>query len=114
MNEHKVRYNKIFHPAVMQVFGDYMTRCSLQDDGTRRSFDNWQRGIPISAYADSLESHTHQIQLFANGCVDMMEEELEDAACAAIFNAMGILHEFLVDEGLFERKPFNPPGPVHG
>lgn len=65
-----------------------------QADGTIRSGDNWQKGIPISAYQDSLVRHVIDAwYLWRNG--SDRSKILEDLLCAIMFNAMGYLHELV-------------------
>jgi len=64
-----------------------------QKDGSYRDSDNWQIGIPFTAYAKSLWRHFHAFWKRHRGYT--ANESLEDSLCAIIFNASGYLHEVL-------------------
>src|SRR4051812_32335840 len=52
-DDSKIDYEGIMSPLVLQAFGEYMTKHSIQADGERRTSDNWQKGIPKDAYMKS-------------------------------------------------------------
>jgi hypothetical protein len=84
-------------PAVLARFGEYMTLHRLQADGSVRASDNWQKGIPRSAYLKSLLRHVFALWGRARG-VDQAETE-EESLCAILFNVQGSLHELLKMKG---------------
>lgn len=88
----KPDYEGYLSPSVLEAFGCYMTKHRVQADGGLRASDNWQRGIPRSAYMKSAWRHflvwwrEHRRPL-----PDVTV--LEEALCALMFNVMGYLHE---------------------
>ena len=76
-----------------------------QADGKLRDSDNWQKGIPISAYKKSLIRHTMDIWSVWRGFMplsvkkeypnDSVRKIIINLLCAIIFNAMGYLYELL-------------------
>ncbi len=92
-------YEGFLSPIVLQRFAAYMHRHREQADGTLRSSDNWQKGIPVDSYAKSLTRHHMDAWLNHRGYEDAAREDLEDALCAIIFNAQGWLHEIMVGRG---------------
>jgi hypothetical protein len=94
----KYDYEAFLCPLVIQRFGEYMHKHRMQSDGKLRDGDNWQKGIPTKQYMKSLWRHMHQLWLILRGHVgdpDEAREDLENACCAIIFNAQGILHNHL-------------------
>ena len=90
----KPRYSGYLSPAVIQAYGRYMMRHQVCADGTFREPDNWKRGIPESAYLDSLVRHT--VDLWRGSEDEMLTTELtEELCCAIMFNVMGLLYERL-------------------
>ena len=67
-----------------------MHKSRFQQDGSIRDSDNWQKGIPLAAYAKSAWRH---FMTFWRGHRKgkVSEEEL----CALLFNFSGYLHEIL-------------------
>lgn len=90
----KYDYEGFLSPLVVERFGEYMHKHRLQADGKLRDSDNWQKGIPLSAYMKSGFRHFmdwwrgHREQ-YSDG------HFLEDALCALLFNVQGYLHELL-------------------
>lgn len=80
-------------PLVIDRYAEYMNKHRLQPDGKIRESDNWQLGIPRTAYMKSGFRHFMDWWRQHRGLrgVDTMEESL----CALIFNSMGYLHEIL-------------------
>ena len=78
-----------------------MHRHRKQSDGKIRDSDNWQKGIPFSAYMKSLWRHLvdlwemHRDPDPAYYDDDDTPDDMEEALCAIIFNASGYLHELL-------------------
>jgi hypothetical protein len=78
-----------------------MLKHSIQADGTLRASDNWQKGIPLTAYCKSLWRHfmdvwtIHRYRLTREITSYGEQDQLEEALCAVIFNASGYLHEVL-------------------
>lgn len=100
----KYDYEGFFSPLVLERRAAYMHRHRLQADGKLRESDNWQKGMPLTAYMKSGWRHfmdwwrIHRSYTVAHGrgeAVNPEQDELEEAICALMFNAEGYLHELL-------------------
>lgn len=91
--EGKNDYEGFLSPLVLERFGQYMTKHRKQIDGKLRDSDNWQKGIPQSAYIKSAFRHFMDWWKEHRGI--KTKEGLEDALCALLFNVMGYFHEHL-------------------
>ena len=91
----KPDYEGFLSPLVIERFGVYMSKNRLQKDGSTRDSDNWQRGIPFDVYMKSLWRHFQEVWILhrTNRAAD--SAPAEEALCAVMFNAMGMLHEIL-------------------
>ncbi len=89
----KLDYEGFLSPLVLRRYAEYMHEHRYLRDGTVRTSDNWQKGIPLDAYMKSGWRHFMDWWLH-HRCEDG-EGSLEDALCALIFNASGYLHELL-------------------
>lgn len=103
-DEHKLDFEGFLSPLVLLRFGRYMDKHRKQSDGTFRSSDNWQKGIPKEEYMKSLFRHYIDAWLFHRGYPKLARETLEDALCAIIFNAQGYLHELLKKGGNYGSR----------
>lgn len=92
----KLDFEGFLSPLVLERYAEYMDKNRQQRDGTYRDSDNWQKGIPLTAYAKSLWRHFHAFWKRHRGYT--ANESLEDSLCAIIFNASGYLHEVLKDK----------------
>ena len=92
----KLDYEGFLSPAVLKRYAEYMHANRLQSDGTLRDSDNWQKGIPMTAYMKSMWRHFHEVWT-AHRAVRTLhgDKMLEAALCALLFNVMGYLHELL-------------------
>lgn len=88
----KPDYSGYLSPTAIQRYGEYMLKHQVQEDGTIRSSSNWKLGIPLDSFKESLVRHT--IDLWA-ACEARDLKEVEELACAVLFNAQGLLHELL-------------------
>lgn len=93
-------------PVVIRRYAQFMHRNRKLPDGTLRNSDNWQLGIPTTAYVKSLTRHVNDLQLHHDGFGGLAIESLEDSLCAIIFNASGYLFEIEKKkyEALSDRK----------
>jgi hypothetical protein len=82
-------------PEVETRFFEYMQEHRLQADGTLRDSDNWQRGIPTSAYMKSMWRHFLDVWRIYRGLKPVYSKDIEDALCALKFNVNGFLLEAL-------------------
>lgn len=96
----KPDYEGYLSPQVIEAFGRYMTKHRVQEDGSIRASDNWQKGIPRNVYMKSGFRHfmdcwkLHRRLETDKG--DFLQcSLLEESLCALLFNVMGYLHEFL-------------------
>jgi hypothetical protein len=93
--EGKLQYEGYLSPLVLQRFGQYMLEHQTQEDGKMRAADNWQKGMTLESYMDSMWRHFMDVWLDHRGYPDLVNEDLEDALCALMFNVMGYLKETL-------------------
>jgi hypothetical protein len=99
-DDDKYDYEAFLSPVVLERYARYMHSHRKQKDGSLRSGDNWQQGIPRDAYMKSLVRHTFDLWRGWRGhlVVDPDTGEpmsLEELCCAITFNVMGMLHELL-------------------
>jgi len=87
-------------PLVIQAYCEYVRKHRLQGSQEARGDDNWQLGIPPSSYMKSLWRHLLEAWKYHRGYP--VKGTLNDALCAIIFNAQGMLHEKLKREYLKE------------
>jgi hypothetical protein len=92
-DENKIDYEGFLSPLVLRAYGEYMTIHRRQADGSLRDSDNWQKGIPITAYMKSMYRHFMDVWMNYRGitCSVLIEEALT----ALLFNVHGMLHEII-------------------
>lgn len=103
---HKNAFEGFLSPLVLESYGDYMNTHRVQPDGTLRDPDNWQLGIPIQAYRDSLIRHAFCAWALWRGWPVKLEmiggvirkPTLLEALNGILFNTMGMMHELLKAE----------------
>lgn len=91
----KIDFEGFLSPLVIEAYGDYMHRNRFLPDGSVRASNNWQLGIPTTAYMKSLWRHFFSVWMAHFKRQPLPKQEL----CAVIFNASGLLHETLKAEG---------------
>lgn len=107
----KLDYEGFLSPLVLERFAEYMNQHRTQPDGALRDSDNWQKGIPKTQYLKSLWRHFVDVWKILRGVPALergtgREIQLDEALCAVLFNAMGLLHEVLKDDRKKElREP---------
>lgn len=129
---HKHDFEGYLSPAVLEGFGDYMTRHRVQRDGTLRNSDNWQKGIPISNYMKSLVRHTFDLWRAYRGTTVIDKDTgnamtMVEIGYAIMFNVMGFVHETLkrgganayvvcdhTREAIVAGRPFSFYCPIEG
>jgi len=89
----KPDYEGFLSPLVIVRFGKYMNKHRIQSDGTLRTSDNWQKGIPFEAYMKS--GFRHFVDWWLEHRGHKSRDGLEDALCGLLFNVQGYLHEIL-------------------
>lgn len=78
---------------MLEAYAAYMHRHRKQADGQLRDSDNWQKGIPLPAYAKSAWRHFFDFWKLHRGY--SAREDIVCALCGVLFNCMGYLHEYL-------------------
>ena len=96
-SDSKIDFEGFLSPLVIERFGEYMHKHRLQADGKLRDSDNWQKGIPKSAYMSSAWRHFFDMWKEHRGI--KTADGQEEAICALMFNSMGYLHELLKESG---------------
>jgi hypothetical protein len=91
----KYDYEGFVSPLVIERYAEYMHANRLQRDGKLRDSDNWQKGIPKTAYMKSMWRHFMDVWLHHRGLGHKAKEPLEIALCGLLFNVCGYLHETL-------------------
>lgn len=79
-------------PAVIDRFNTYMHQHRTQSDGTLRDSDNWQRGMPRTAYMKSMWRHFLDLWKAHRG---LPAPPIQESLCAMLFNVQGYLFEEL-------------------
>lgn len=98
--EGKYDFEGFLSPAVLYAFATYMHDKRGLPDGSMRSADNWQKGIPLDSYMKSLIRHVMDVWLIHRGYAVRRPEDgspvsIEDALGGALFNVQGYWHETL-------------------
>lgn len=92
----KYDYEGFLNPLSLERFAAYMHKHRHQADGQLRASDNWQKGIPREAYVKSMFRHFMDVWKEHRGYPS--KEGMEEALCAIIFNANGMLFEILKEK----------------
>jgi hypothetical protein len=100
--ETKVDYEGHMSPIVIKAYCEYMHKHRIQADGKLRDSDNWQKGMPRTEYAKSLFRHFMDFWLLHRGFNG--RDEMKDALCGILFNAMGYLYELEMTDLEVERR----------
>lgn len=104
----KLQYEGFLSPVALQRFAQYMHEHRRQADGNMRPADNWQSGIPLSSYMDSMARHFFDVWLHHRGFPERATEPLEVALCGLMFNVQGYLHETLKAATLLQPGESDP------
>jgi signal transduction histidine kinase len=94
----KFDYEGFLSPLVLYRYAEYMHAHQQQTDGSLRTSDNWQKGIPLDVYMKS--GWRHFFDWWLEHRKFGSRDGLEVALCGLLFNVMGYLHETL-------KKRFN-------
>lgn len=98
-DDNKLDYEGFLSPYVLRRYAEYMHAHRTQANGKPRDSDNWQKGIPLTAYMKSLWRHLIELWSFhRDGYRNEPDYDKEDALCAIIFNASGYLHEIIKEK----------------
>jgi hypothetical protein len=103
LDHNKIDYEGFLSPTALHAFGEYMHGKRVQADGTLRASDNWQRGISVESYVQSMLRHMMDVWLLHRGHNPKQPETGEpvdkvEALCALLFNVQGLLHETLKEK----------------
>lgn len=96
LDESKLDYEGFLSPAVLKRFAEYMHKNRVMADGSLRSSDNWQAGMPNESYVKSGWRHWQDVWSNHRGLDTGVDQE--EALCAVMFNAMGYLYNILQDK----------------
>lgn len=89
-NQGKLALEAFLSPEVLLEYAEYLNKHRHQSDGKLRAGDNWQKGIPLDVYIDSLIRHVFELwKNHRRGLVD------RDVVSAVMFNAMGYMFELI-------------------
>ena len=91
-------------PICLERFSEYMQANRVQPDGSVRSGDNWQKGIPREAYMKGMTRHFMHLWTRHRGYAvqdPAAAADMEADLCALWFNVQGMLFELLKDK----RRP---------
>lgn len=95
----KLDFEGFLSPLALQAFAEYMHANRVQSDGTLRSSDNWQKGIPLDAYMKSMWRHFFAVWSTYRDAIGFEGGEYQDIQitnlCALLFNVQGMLHEMV-------------------
>ena len=89
-DENKLDFDGFLSALVLRRYAEYMHKHRKQSDGNMRASDNWQKGIPREQYRKS--AFRHFLEWWE---AHRAGANVEEAACALLFNVMGDLHEAL-------------------
>jgi hypothetical protein len=92
----KLDYEGIINPIVLKNYAEYMMKHVRLENGSSRSTDDWQKGIPKDSYMKSLLRHVMDVWLEHRGYKS--RDGIKDALNGVIFNSMGYLLELLKEE----------------
>jgi len=92
----KLDFEGFLSPLVLARYAEYMHANRMTAEGLRES-DNWQLGIPKSAYMKS--GWRHHFAWWSAHRGEPTHEDIETAICGVLFNASGYLHEILKARG---------------
>jgi len=98
-DEGKLDYEGFYTWRVMNRFARYMDAHRIQSDGNLRDSDNWQKGIPLSAYMKSMWRHFMAVWKGYR-----YRKPSQEDLCALLFNVQGMLNTLLEAE----EKEVNP------
>lgn len=96
--EGKLLYNKFLAPNVLTQYAKFMSMNRLQSNGELRDGNNWQKGIPMDVYEDSMARHYHEFWTMYEDRdnLDRADEiEMIGSAMGLLFNVMGWTLEWL-------------------
>lgn len=113
-DDEKLDYEGFISPQVWTEFAKYMHENRLKNipPGDKiRSSDNWQKGIPKTAYMKSMFRHFMDVWTLHRGVLTAAgRRALIRALCALLFNVQGMMHELLKEENEWQKtQPVQNP-----
>lgn len=96
-DEGKLDFEGFLCPNVLKTYAEYMHKNRFLENGQMRDSDNWQKGIPVPAYMKSM--YRHFFDTWSNYRGNETPETQVQNLCGLMFNAMGMLHEILKQDG---------------
>jgi len=91
--ENELAYEGFLSPLALKMFAEYMHEHRFTADGSVRDPDNWQKGMPLDSYMDSLLRHVMDLWLIHRGFASEARENLRSALSGLFFNVQGYMHE---------------------
>lgn len=91
--EGKFDFEGFLSPLALEAYGTYMNFNRFLPSGQLRDSDNWQKGMPLSAYVKSGWRHFFDWWRDYRGLSS--HEGVIWALCGLLFNVNGYLHEYL-------------------
>jgi len=91
--ENELAYEGFLSPLALKLFAEYMHQHRFTADGSVRDPDNWQKGMPLDSYMDSLLRHVMDLWLIHRGYASEARESLKEALGGLFFNVQGYMHE---------------------
>lgn len=88
-------------PIVIERFSEYMNSHRVQPDGSVRSGDNWQKGIPVETYMKGMWRHFLHLWTRHRGYQvqdPLATTDIEEDLCALLFNGQGMLFEVIKEK----------------
>ena len=102
----KPEYAGYLHPSVIKAFGAYMLKHQTDSAGGQREARNWQKGIPLESYIQSMFRHFVEVWTeYENNRTSSFDQETQEALieslCALMFNVQGFTLEVIkLKEGI--------------
>ena len=93
----KLDFEGFIAPIALVRYAEYMHKNRKMRDGSLRTSDNWQKGIPKDQYMKSLMRHVMDVWLLHRG-EEAREDDLSEAICGILFNSFGMLYELLQED----------------
>jgi len=103
-SQNKLEPYGFISPLALFRFSLFMHEHRKQSDGSLRSSDNWQKGMPRSVFRNSLARHFMDWWLVSRGQDARFGEDSteESVLCAILFNVQGLLHELMLERDVKE------------
>ncbi len=97
-DEGKLDYEGALSPLVLKRCAEYSLKHNVMEDGSIRTADNWQKGMPLGVYMESAFRHFVAWWGWHRDPLNLEGTDVEEAICGLLFNASGFLHELLKEK----------------